>query len=82
MRQLLSLTKSHLLPPRFPFFTELQWFALDKYVHALLGRSHLVLEEQTMVELLGEKWEREEHERNCELYHSHLTPQVIPTLRG
>ena len=26
---------------RFPFFTELQWYALDKYVWALLGRTHL-----------------------------------------
>ena len=26
--------------------------------------------------LFGEKWEREEHERACELYHSHITPQV------
>ena len=26
---------------RFPFFTELQWYALDKYVWALLGRTHI-----------------------------------------
>ena len=23
---------------RFPFFTELQWYALDKYVWSLLGK--------------------------------------------
>ena len=43
---------------RFPFFTELQWFALDKYIHALLGKTHLHLEEENMIELFGEKWER------------------------
>ena len=67
---------------RFPFFTELQWFALDKYVHALLGRSHLVLEEEVLMELFGEKWEREEHERSCELYHSHITPQELYGLKA
>jgi hypothetical protein len=46
---------------RFPFFTEMQWYALDKYVYALLGRSHLQLEEEeVMVRLFGDKWTREE----------------------
>jgi hypothetical protein len=46
---------------RFPFFTEMQWYALDKYVYALLGRSHLRLEEEAVVvRLFGDKWAREE----------------------
>ncbi len=34
---------------RFPFFTELQWFAMDKFVYHLMGRTHLNLEEETLV---------------------------------
>jgi len=44
---------------RFPFFTELQWYALDKYVYHLLGRSHLVLDEEANVRLFGSKGERD-----------------------
>ncbi|XP_050677373.1 jmjC domain-containing histone demethylation protein 1 [Leptidea sinapis] len=29
---------------RYPFFTEMLWYVLDKYVSALLGRSHLAIE--------------------------------------
>lgn len=29
---------------RYPFFTEMLWYVLDRYVSALLGRSHLVAE--------------------------------------
>ncbi|XP_043200889.1 jmjC domain-containing histone demethylation protein 1-like [Amphibalanus amphitrite] len=28
---------------RYPFFTEMLWYVLERYVHCLLGRSHLVL---------------------------------------
>ena len=45
---------------RFPFFTEMQWYSLDKYVYALLGRSHLELDDETVVRLFGDKWTREE----------------------
>jgi hypothetical protein len=31
---------------RFPFFTEMLWYALDRYVHCLLGHSHLDLPEE------------------------------------
>jgi F-box/leucine-rich repeat protein 10/11 len=44
---------------RFPFFTELQWYALDKYVYHLLGRSHLALDHEATVRLFGSKAERE-----------------------
>ena len=30
---------------RFPFFNELQWYALDKYAWALLGKTHIEEEE-------------------------------------
>ena len=43
---------------RFPYFTELQWFALDKYVYALLGRTHLDLSEDEVDFLLGQPEER------------------------
>jgi len=26
---------------RYPFFTEMLWYVLERYVHCLLGRSHL-----------------------------------------
>ncbi|XP_041971556.1 jmjC domain-containing histone demethylation protein 1 isoform X2 [Aricia agestis] len=31
---------------RYPFFTEMQWYVLDRYVSALLGQSHLSVEAQ------------------------------------
>ncbi|XP_052738822.1 jmjC domain-containing histone demethylation protein 1 isoform X2 [Bicyclus anynana] len=31
---------------RYPFFTEMLWYVLDRYVSALLGRSHLAAEGQ------------------------------------
>lgn len=30
---------------RYPFFTEMLWYVLEKYVHVLLGRSHLDIPE-------------------------------------
>ena len=60
---------------RFPFFNELQWYALDKYAWSLLGRTHIEEEEEVMATLFGEKWERQEHLMG--LSHQHITPQVI-----
>jgi len=65
---------------RFPFFTELQWYALDKYVWALLGKTHIKAEEEIMIELLGEKWERQEH--SMALTHQHITPQELYGLKA
>ena len=28
---------------RYPFFTEMLWYVLERYVHVLLGRTHLTL---------------------------------------
>ncbi|KAM3963878.1 lysine demethylase 2 [Aphomia sociella] len=33
---------------RYPFFTEMLWYVLDRYVSALLGRSHLSAEGQSV----------------------------------
>ena len=76
---------------RFPFFIELQWFALDKYAShpsvlptnccaarycwALQGRTQLAAEEAELTSLLGERWEREQFRQ--QLGHQHLTPQVF-----
>lgn len=65
---------------RFPFFTELQWFALDKYVYHLLGRTHLDLDEENKIRLLGTKVERTafiEH-----LGHQNITPQELFGLKA
>lgn len=32
---------------RYPFFTEMLWYVLDRYVSALLGRTHLAPEGQS-----------------------------------
>ena len=65
---------------RFPFFTELLWYALDKYVWALMGKTHLKVEEDVMVELYGEKWERQEHQLS--IGHIHITPQELFGLKA
>lgn len=39
---------------RYPFFTEMLWYVLAKYVHTLLGRSHLDGEPNREHELIGQ----------------------------
>ncbi len=67
---------------RFPFFTELQWFALDKYVYHLMGKSHLSLEEEAAVRLLGTKQERLAFRESLEEQHTHITPQELFGLKA
>ena len=62
---------------RFPFFTELQWYALDKYVYALLGRTHLEFSEEEQCLLLGSEDERTQHLESLEQHHRHVTAQEI-----
>lgn len=31
---------------RYPFFTEMLWYVLEKYVYCLLGNTHLTLPEE------------------------------------
>ena len=42
---------------RFPFFTELLWHALDRYIHCLTGRTHLDLVEEEKRRIRLEKGE-------------------------
>ena len=42
---------------RFPFFVELLWYVLDRYVHCLVGRSHLDLPEEEKRRIRLEKGE-------------------------
>ena len=67
---------------RFPFFTELQWFALDKYVYHLLGRTHLDLDEEHMARLLGSKQERLAYRESLSGHRAHLTPQEMFGLKA
>jgi len=62
---------------RFPFFTELQWFALDKYVYSLLGRTHLDLGEDEQDFLLGNMEDRKEFFKALDSTHRHITPQEL-----
>lgn len=39
---------------RYPFFTEMLWYVLAKYVHTLLGRTHLEGEPNREHELIGQ----------------------------
>ena len=61
---------------RFPYFTELQWYALDKYAYALLGRTHLDLSEDIQDLLLGEEDDRTHHLEMLEQQHRHVTGKV------
>merc|ERR1719192_3270847 len=69
---------------RFPFFTELQWFAMDKYVYHLLGRSHLDLDDDARQRLLGPDSERSQHEQSLTSgsKRGNLTPQEIFGLKA
>ena len=66
---------------RFQFFTEMQWYALDKYVYALRARSHLQLDDETVVRLFGDKWAREEFRSKIAPGHQ-LTAQELFGLKA
>ena len=42
---------------RFPFFTEMLWYLLDRYIHCLYGKTHLDLPEEEKRRLKLEKGE-------------------------
>lgn len=59
---------------RYPFFTEMLWYVLARYVYRLLGRSHLE----------GERSEREQQEEELRAQqqpHVHLTLQELYGLK-
>ena len=35
-----------LISARFPFFTEMLWYTLDRYIHCIMGNTHLDLPEE------------------------------------
>lgn len=42
----LSVQQFYLSSARYPFFTEMLWYTLDRYIHCLMGRTHLDLPEE------------------------------------
>jgi len=65
---------------RFPFYTELLWYVLDKYAYALLGRHHLNLNKQQEIMLFGEEEERKTFVEN--IGHPNLTVHELAGLRA
>lgn len=65
---------------RFPFFTEMLWYMLDKYCYALLGRHHLDLEEPVLCRLLGTEEERKTFTEN--IGHPYITQHEVRGLKA
>jgi len=65
---------------RFPFYSELLWYVLDKYAYALLGRHHLNLTEDVETKLFGDEQERKAFLEN--IGHPHLTPFELTGIRA
>lgn len=62
---------------RYPFFTEMLWYVLERYVHCLLGRSHL--DEGGGgggTESPGSDASKPQTSPQATETHTHLTPQV------
>ncbi|XP_014300265.1 jmjC domain-containing histone demethylation protein 1 isoform X1 [Microplitis demolitor] len=59
---------------RYPFFTEMLWYVLERYVHVLLGRSHLDVPEAHR----QHSWYR----LSPPQYHQHLTPYELHGLKS
>ncbi|KAJ1523891.1 hypothetical protein ONE63_010445 [Megalurothrips usitatus] len=57
---------------RYPFFTELLWYVLERYVHCVLGRSHLD----------PEILDGYQHPMTLPEDHVHLTPQELHGLKA
>ncbi|XP_001606028.1 jmjC domain-containing histone demethylation protein 1 [Nasonia vitripennis] len=56
---------------RYPFFTEMLWYVLERYVHVLLGRSHLDISGTSSQHMVPEN-----------LKHVHLTPLELHGLKS
>jgi len=65
---------------RFPFFTEMMWYVLDKYCYSLLGRHHLNMEEVVLTRLLGTDEERKTYVEN--IGHPYITPEEVRGLKS
>ncbi|XP_032669719.1 jmjC domain-containing histone demethylation protein 1-like [Odontomachus brunneus] len=56
---------------RYPFFTEMLWYVLERYVHVLLGRSHLEIAES-----------QKQHSVPSQHQHLHITPFELHGLKA
>ena len=65
---------------RFPFFTEMMWWVLDRYCYHLLGRHHMSLESHVMTRLIGTEEERKVFQEN--IGHPYLTPEEVRGLKS
>lgn len=65
---------------RFPFFTEMMWWVLDRYCYHLLGRHHMAMEEHVITRLIGTEEERKAFQEN--IGHPYLTPEEVRGLKS
>lgn len=65
---------------RFPFFTEMMWWVLDRYCYHLLGRHHMELESHVMTRLIGSDEEQKVFQEN--IGHPYLTPEEVRGLKS
>ncbi|KAM0725100.1 JmjC domain-containing histone demethylation protein 1 [Formica fusca] len=56
---------------RYPFFTEMLWYVLERYVHVLLGRTHLEISES-----------QRQHSVPQQHQHIHITPFELHGLKA
>ncbi|CAL1689146.1 unnamed protein product [Lasius platythorax] len=56
---------------RYPFFTEMLWYVLERYVHVLLGRTHLEISES-----------QRQHSIPQQHQHIHITPFELHGLKA
>jgi len=65
---------------RFPFFTEMMWWVLDRYCYHLLGRHHMAMDEIVITKLLGNEGERKTFLEN--IGHPYVTPEEVRGLKS
>ena len=65
---------------RFPYFTEMMWWVLDRYCYHLLGRHHMAMEGHILNRLIGTEEERKTFQEN--IGHPYVTPEEIRGLKS
>jgi len=65
---------------RFPFYTEMMWWVLDRYCYHLLGRHHMAMDESVITKLLGNESERKTFQEN--IGHPYVTPEEVRGLKS
>ena len=61
---------------RYPFFTEMLWYVLERYIHCLLGRSYLDEGGGGGTGSPGSDTPKPQNSTQTPETHIHLTPQV------